>query len=379
MSCRGNIVRICHVISGDLWAGAEVMGLRLLTGLAGEKGVEISATLLNEGKLAREIKKIGLPIDVLDETRLNFFQINKHFHEVLVKFRPDIIHTHRLKENILGCFASRKTGRKIPLICTQHGLDEPQSRLKWKMLSRANIYILSRYFSNIVAVSEDMRITLSEKYRLPAGKIVVIHNGTEIPERINREKGKNHFTIGSAGRLFPIKDYPFLIDVAAEVHRNAKEIHFELAGEGPDAGKLIERVRRYGLHEIFHIKGFIENMSDFYNGLDLYINTSLHEGSPMTVLEAMSNGLPIVAPKEGGIKEVVEDGLQGFLIEGRAPKQFADKCISLYKDRNLRQRMGDSAREKVASEYSIRSMARNYCALYTNALSKPGEAGILSG
>lgn len=371
-------MRICHVISGDLWAGAEVMGLRLLTGLAGEKGVEISAILLNEGKLAREIIKIGIPIDVLEETRLDVFQISKRMHAILAKFRPDIVHTHRLKENILGYFASKKTGQKIPLICTQHGLDEPQSRLKWKMLSRANLYILSKYFSNIVAVSEDMRITLSEKYGLPAGKIVVIHNGTEIPERIIREKGKNPFTIGSAGRLFPVKDYPFLIDVAAEIHRNAKEIRFELAGEGPDAGRIIERVRRYGLHDVFHIKGFIENMSDFYNGLDLYINTSLHEGSPMTVLEAMSNGLPIVAPKEGGIKEVVEDGLQGFLIEGRDPKRFADKCISIYQDRSLRQRMGDSSREKVASEYSIKSMTGNYYALYARVLSQTGEAGISS-
>jgi len=367
------------VISGDLWAGAEVMGLRLLSGLARRKGVEVSAILLNEGKLAEEIKKLGLPIDVLDETRLNIFQINKRVHEVLTKFRPDIVHTHRLKENILGYIASRKTGRKTPLICTQHGLDEPQSRLKWKMLSKANLFILSRYFRNIVAVSEDMRITLVEKFGLPEEKLVVIPNGTAIPPPMIPYKGNKSFTIGSAGRLFPVKDYPFLVDIAAEVHRYDKEIRFELAGEGPESGRITERIQRYGLQDIFHFKGFMENMSDFYNGLDLYINTSLHEGAPMSVLEAMSHGLPVVAPKEGGIKEVVEDGLQGFLIEGRDPKRFAAKCLAIYQDRILRQRMGDSSREKVASEYSIKSMAGNYHALYTKVLAQPGERGILSG
>jgi len=371
-------VRICHVISGDLWAGAEVMGLRLLTGLAEKKGVEISAILLNEGKLAREIRNLGIPIDVVDEARLNFFQIHKRFHEILMKFQPDIVHTHRLKENILGYLSSRKAGRGISLICTQHGLDEPQLRLKWKLLSRANRYVLSRHFRNIVAVSEDIRITLSEEYGLPAEKLVVIHNGTEIPEEINSDRGNHPFTIGSAGRFFPVKDYPFFVEVAAEINRYAKDVCFELAGEGPEFENITERIYRYGLQDVFRLKGFVEDISVFYTGLDLYINTSIHEGLPMSVLEAMSHGLPVVAPEEGGIKEVVTDGLQGFLIEGRDPKRFAQKCLAIYKDRNLRQSMGTASREKVAREYSIRTMAGKYFGLYEKILSQTGRANLAS-
>ena len=240
-------MRICHVISGDLWAGAEVMGLRLLTGLAEKKGVEISTILLNEGRLAREIQDHGIPIEIVDETRLNFFQIHKRIHDILVKYQPDIVHTHRLKENILGYLSSRKVGRVISLISTQHGLDEPQLRLKWKLLSKANQYVLSRHFLNMVAVSEDIRNMLSEKYLLPAEKLVVIHNGTEIPEELNHDRGNHLFTIGSAGRFFPVKDYPFFVEVAAEVNRSAKDIRFELAGEGPELGNITERIYRYGL------------------------------------------------------------------------------------------------------------------------------------
>jgi glycosyltransferase involved in cell wall biosynthesis len=372
-------MKICHVISGDLWAGAEVMGLRLLTGLAEKKGVEISAILLNEGKLAREIQNLGIPIDVVDEARLNFFQIHKRCHENLMKFQPDIVHTHRMKENILGYLSSRNTGRGISLICTQHGLDEPQLRLKWKLLSRANRYILSRYFQNIVAVSEDIRITLSKKHRLPSEKLVVIHNGTEIPEEINDDRGNHPFTIGSAGRFFPIKDYSFFVEVAAEINRNAKDICFELAGEGPEFENISERIYRYGLQDVFRLKGFMENMSEFYKGLDLYINTSLHEGFPMSVLEALSHGVPVVAPNEGGIKEVVTDGLQGFLIEGRDPRRFAQKCLAIYQDQNMRQRMGDASREKVAREYSIETMAEKYYVLYGKVLSQTNGTNLSSG
>jgi len=364
--------------SGDLWAGAEVMALRLISGLAEEKGVEISAVLLNEGKLARKLNNLGIPIDVVDETRSNFFQINKRIHEILRKFKPDIVHTHRLKENILGYLASRKSGLEIPLLCTQHGLDEPQLRLKWKLLSRVNLYILSRHFRNIVAVSEDIRITLSEKYDLPSEKLVVIHNGTEIPEEVTPDRGNHPFTIGSAGRFFPVKDYPFLVEVAAEVNRYAKDIRFELAGEGPDFVTVIERIQRYGLQDVFFLKGFVESMSGFYNGLDIYINTSMHEGFPMSVLEAMSHGLPVVAPKEGGIKEAVTDGVHGFLIEGRDPKRYAQKCLAIYQDRNMRQIMGTASKEKVAREYSIKTMAGKYHELYMKVLSETSRANYSS-
>jgi glycosyltransferase involved in cell wall biosynthesis len=355
------------------------MGLRLLTGLAGMKEVELSAILLNEGKLAREIRTLGVPIDVVDEARLNFFQIYKRFHENFRKFQPDIIHTHRLKENILGYLSSRKAARGISLICTQHGLDEPQLHLKWKLLSRINRYVLSRHFQNIVAVSEDVCITLSEKYGFPAKKLVVIHNGTEIPEEINNDRGNHPFTIGSAGRFFPVKDYPFLVEVAAEVNRYAKDIRFELAGEGPEIEIINDRIRRFGLQDVFRLKGFMGNMSEFYKGLDLYINTSLHEGFPMSVLEAMSHGLPVVAPKEGGIKEVVGDGEQGFLVERRDPKRYAQKCLAIYQDRNLRQSMGVASKGKVGREFSIKSMAEKYYELYVKVLSQTGRANLMSG
>jgi glycosyltransferase involved in cell wall biosynthesis len=240
--------------------------------------------------------------------------------------------------------------------------------LKWKLLSRANRYILSWHFKNIVAVSEDIRIALSESYGFPSEKLVVIHNGTETPEENQSDGGIHPFTIGSAGRFFPVKDYPFLVEVAAEINRYAKDVYFELAGEGPEFENISERIMQRGLQDVFRLKGFMENMSEFYKGLDLYINTSLHEGFPMSVLEAMSYGLPVVAPKEGGIKEVVTDGLQGFLIEGRDPKRYAQKCLAIYQDRNLRQSMGVASKEKVAREYSIKTMAGKYYELYVKVV-----------
>jgi len=358
------ILKICHVISGDLWAGAEMMCLRLLTGLCGIKGAELSAILMNEGKLAREIRKLGVPVEIVDETRVNIFRALRQVQEILLNTRPEILHTHRQKENILTFLASKKARLRIPLICTQHGLDEPHDRLKWKLLSIVNRYIASRHFRKVVAVSEDMRITLSREHQFPARNLVMIHNGTEIRDRVHRNSGGDPFTIGSAGRLFPVKDYPFLVKIAAEVNRNEKNVRFELAGDGPEFEKLSGQIRESGLQEVFFLKGFVEDMEKFYSGLDLYISTSLHEGFPMSILEAMSHGLPVVAPMEGGIREAVADGTEGFLIEGRDPERFARKCLELYRNRDLRNRMGAASGERVRREFSIEAMAGKYFELY---------------
>lgn len=372
-------MRICHIISGDLWAGAEVMCARLLSGLAEIQGLELSAILLNEGKLAEQIRISGIPLEVVDETRMGFLRITKRVHEILKERKPDIIHTHRLKENFLGYFSSRISDREIPLICTQHGLDEPKASAKWRVISKANLYFLSTRFNRVVAVSNDMRNVLTEKYLLPERKVVVIHNGTDPPVRNPPHPGNSSFVIGSAGRFFPVKDYPLFVDVCSEIHRHAKDIRFELAGEGPELERISEKIRYAGLQDVFCLKGFVEDMSSFYTGLDLYVNTSLHEGFPMSILEAMSHGLPIVAPKKGGIKEVVVDGLNGYLIEGRDSMRFAQKCLAFYKDLNLRYRMGIASREKITREYSIETMAWKYYELYSKVLLQTRKTNLSSG
>jgi glycosyltransferase involved in cell wall biosynthesis len=88
-------------------------------------------------------------------------------------------------------------------------------------------------------------------------------------------------------------------------------------------------------------------MSTFYRGVDLYLNTSIHEGIPMSVLEAMAHGLPVVAPNVGGISEIIDQGVEGYLLEDRDPKASAEKFFLLYENKGLRERMSHAAREKV--------------------------------
>ena len=172
--------------------------------------------------------------------------------------------------------------------------------------------------------------------------------------------------IGTAGRLCPVKDYTFtlMMEIAKAVKEETKHIKFHLAGEGPERSKLQALIQQYGLNETFVLKGHIEDMLPFYRSLDLYLNTSVHEGIPMSILEAMAHGLPIVAPDVGGISEIVSNDEDGYLVSTRDPKAFAEKCFLLYKNRQLRRRMAGAAREKIVKSFSVENMAAQYHELY---------------
>jgi L-malate glycosyltransferase len=105
-------------------------------------------------------------------------------------------------------------------------------------------------------------------------------------------------------------------------------------------------------------------MNSFYQGLDVYLNTSVHEGIPMTILEALSHGLPVIAPAVGGIVEIIDDGKEGFLIDSRNPHEFAEKCLLLKENRELREKMSRAAREKAEQTFSAKNMAERYYQLY---------------
>lgn len=129
-------------------------------------------------------------------------------------------------------------------------------------------------------------------------------------------------------------------------------------------GKVMEA----GIQEHFHFLGHLSDMNAFYNKIDVYINTSVHEGIPMSVLEAMSHKLPVIVPKVGGFVEIVEDGVHGYLVDNRNPSMFADRCIDLLSDEKKRQRMAEAARQRVTGYFSRETMANQYYQLYQKLL-----------
>lgn len=360
------VVKVCHLVSGDLWAGAEVMDYCLLKGLKAFPDVDLSAIILNHGRFADEVQKLGIPVNVVDETRLHFPQILRRVREILQTAGPDVVHCHWYKANLLAYLASRR-GKTISLVSTQHGMPEYLGRrvdFKYSALHRFNFFLLSRYFQGTVAVSNEVRRALTERHGFDESRTFVIYNGTEPCDGALPDRSGGRFTIGSSGRFFPVKDFPLMVEVAREIAKYEAGIRFELAGTGPDGERIAEMVRLHRLDKIFLLRGFLSEVSTFYQGLHLYLNTSHHEGIPMSILEAMAHGLPVVAPDVGGLREILDDGVHGFLVKGRDPRSFAERCMLIYRNEALRQRMGLAAKDRVEAVFSHSRMARDYHELY---------------
>lgn len=363
------MIKVCHIISGDLWAGAEVMASHLLQELALNRELRLSVLLLNDGRLAAELRGSGLPVTVLDESRRSFGSLVREVRGYLKKDPPDLIHSHRYKENLLALLGSAGSSR-TRLVATQHGLPEVTERVSMAqaMKARANFFILNRFFDRTVAVSRDIRDHMVRSLGFRSEGVAVIHNGIPLPpEAVSAARSAATFRIGSSGRLCRVKDYPLMVEVASMVCAQ-RQVQFLLAGEGPCRQEIAAAIERHSLEGCFTLTGHLDDMDPFYRGLDLYLNTSRHEGIPMTILEAMARGVPVVAPAVGGIGEIVEQGVEGFLVEGRDPEPFARRCLELADNPELYAAMSRAARRKADRDFSSRQMAQNYCRVYQELL-----------
>lgn len=362
------MLTVLHMISGDLWAGAEVMAYHLLKGLQKFEELEIQVVLMNEERLSKEIRNLGIRVHVVDESRNSLFSTFRTLREILCTEKPDIIHSHGYKANILSYLISRSMNT-VKLIATQHGMPKVVGRKyspRYQLISRLNLFLLSRYFHRVVGVSKEIKEAFVRQYRSREDKVSVIHNGIEIPNSLATKENNDYFVIGSSGRLFPIKDYPFMIEIAKTVLKKTNRIRFQLAGDGPERIRLEALTSRYHLDDGFMFRGHLQDTSPFYQGLDLYLNTSVNEGIPISVLEAMAYKIPVIAPRVGGLPEIVDDGVHGYLLDERNPEAFAEKCLCLYENKFLRQRMSEAAREKIVQEFSAEQMAQNYFNLYVD-------------
>ena len=341
---------------------------QLLSGIIRMNTVYLLVVLMNRGKLAEELERLGVVVRIVDESRNSFAKSVSIIRKLIKGFAPDVIHSHRYKENVLAWCASRGLAG-CRLVATQHGMPETvgvqsaNERLRNALFFR----VLSFGFTRTAIVSEDMRRALVGRYGFTAKDVIVIHNGIRIPERVISPLG-TRLVVGSAGRLFPVKDFSLLVDVAHKVVQQSEHIDFVLAGDGPEWDMLREKVRHHGMEGRFTFLGHQEDMESFYGGLDVYINTSVHEGIPMSVLEAMAHGLPIVAPRVGGFPEIFDQGVHGFLVEDRDPNKFAQSILRL-SDFEERRKMGQAARERAIDSFSQEVMVQRYLQLY-NELSR---------
>lgn len=366
---------VLHIFSGDLWAGAEVMVYNLLSELKKEPGLKIIALSLNEGTLLDKLQTAKIETYIIPETSNSFISLCWKARKLFKDKKIDIIHSHRYKENLLAVFLS-KSVRNIKLITTIHGLPEMaltgvnQGSLT-VLKNKFNYFILKTIFDKIVSVSHEMKHGLVQRYRLNPEKIEVIHNGIPLPA-IN-DQGMNKSSngplhIGTVGRMVPVKDFDLFLEVAAEIKKRKEKVRFSILGDGPLKKHLVQKAKDLKIEDSVDFVAPMTDPAPYYNSLDIYMNTSIHEGIPLTILEAMSFIKPVIAPNVGGIPEIIDDGKSGVLVKNRSPQEFMHKSLSLINDEDTRTSISRMGRNKVEEEFSLSLMASSYSKMYHDVI-----------
>jgi glycosyltransferase involved in cell wall biosynthesis len=360
---------ICHVVSGDLWAGAEVVIFNLLSSLREATDPRITVLSLNEGVLTDRLRAAGIVTHVIPEGRHSLFGILRRAARLLRHSRIDIVHAHGYKQNVLAWLLARRLG-VTEVLTTIHGLPEPatnswRERMIVRGRTRVDYFIAKRVCARAVAVSRDMKRSLVDRYGFHEDHVTVIRNGARLPPPTSGERGRSEsFHIGTVGRMVPIKGFDLFLDVASALKREGRPVRFSILGDGPLREDLSRRAADLQLEDCVDFLAPRPDPFSYYRSLDLYLNTSLHEGLPMSVVEAMACGTPVVSAAVGGIPEIVAHGEHGFLVEGRNPAVFAESCLRLMRDDALRRVMGERASATAHAHWGASAMVAGYRQLY---------------
>lgn len=308
-------LNVCHMISGDLWAGAECQAVNLLSELVKNRDLRLSAITFNPGRLSDELKDLGIAVTCLPEDTLSSLKLLRGIQEHLRHFRVDIIHCHGHKEHMLGCTASLLSKKPPKAVRTLHGMPEPFSgiaRVRSNFFSTVQALYLRYFTDKIIVVSRDMKRRLSNKNW--AEKIICIHNGidvsrvkTTVPRVEMRHRlgiQKNDFVIGTACRLVPIKRLDLLLEAFRIVNQDHPQTLLVISGDGPLYSKLTEQVERLEISSRIKFLGHRNDIYDVMSTFDVFVMTSEHEGIPMALLEAEAMKIPIIATDVGGISEI---------------------------------------------------------------------------
>jgi glycosyltransferase involved in cell wall biosynthesis len=373
-------IKVCHLISGDLWAGPEVQVYSLLVSLKTVPYLDISVIVLNEGKLAEKLRRSDFRLRVIEESKHTFFKIFNLIKKELKDKEIDILHTHRYKENVLGGMLKKRCKIKR-LVQTVHGLSEPFTgikNLKINLYSKLNQHFTNNYFDKVLTVSFDMQDKLSAI--ITPEKLITIHNAIntanlkvnkaefEVRQEFGIEKGCA--IIGSVGRMVPIKGYDIFLRAAELILKVNPEVNFILAGDGPLKLKLESIARNMGLNSAVRFAGFRSDILETINCFDIFVVSSYYEGIPIALLQAMALKKAIVATGVGGVNEIIENGTSGFLVESGNADEIASACITFLNNTGIRKKMGAEARKRVEEEFSVEIQKERILRLYNEMMNQ---------
>ena len=307
-------------------------------------------------------------------------------YKLIQQVKPTIVHTHTAKAGTIGRVAAFLA--HVPLIIhTFHGhaFHSYFSPLKSKMFVLIE-RMLGCITDKIIVISQKQFQEICGQYRIAkADKIQIIPLGLELNKFLNDTQKDKHslefrtnwgvpsdaILIGIVGRLAPIKNHVMFLEVAQQVLQTAPcnmKLKFMIVGDGELRTDLEDYVTKLGIDKYVIFTGWQTQMKVVYDSLDIVALTSLNEGTPLTLIEAMASGKPVITTNVGGIPDLVTDGYSGILVPPNSPDIFANRLIELLKNKAMRDMLSVNGRNIVIQKYHYSRLIRDIEELYEQLL-----------
>ena len=368
--------RVLQIIPTLVRGGAEKQMVLLATGLARDEYEVSVCALTSGGPYQRILEDHGIAVEVIGKKwkadPAAYFRLRRHIRHL----NPDIVHTWIFAANCYGRQAAFSLG--VPNVIAGERCED-----RWKSGMHLTVdRLLARRTRAIVVPSSGVR-DFYVAHGVSPDLFCIIPNGIRVAEArspMSRDAflreldlPENARVIGAVGRLWPQKRWKDAI-WAAEVLSTARpDVHLVIIGDGPQRWRL-ERYRdQVHLDGRVHLVGHRDDVPRLMQHFDCLWLTSAYEGLPNSILEAMANGLPVLATDIPGNRDVVSHGETGFLIPLGNRAEFAQRTHELLEDATLRHHMGQAGRQRVLDHFTADLMIERHQRLYESALS--GEIG----
>ena len=383
----GGKIRTLQLIECSEPGGAERMLLQLACNLTGPYDATVG--LLTSGWLEDKVKQAGLPYIMLGGAAGRDWQVIADVVRAIRAGSISLIHAHEFYMGVIGAVVSRLTG--VPLVVTIHGKNYYPDKMRRRLMLR----MTAAQACGFVMVSEELKQFVCAITRVPQEDVQVIHNGVALEPfggeshtvdlRAQAGIPQNVRVIGTVGALFPVKGQRYLIEAFRQVRTRMATAHLVILGEGQEREALEHQAQQLGVRDSVHLLGFREDVLALLPQMDVVVLPSLSEGLPLALLEAMAAMRPVVVTQVGGIPEVVQDGMTGFLVPPGDAEALAAQLLRVLANPGLAAQLGAAGRDIVRARFSHSAMLGKYQSIYgqgvvakvLKSVSKSGGEGTL--
>jgi sugar transferase (PEP-CTERM/EpsH1 system associated) len=349
--------------------GMEAVTINLAHGLTAEGFRCVVIALDAGGENEDALRCSGIEYHVLGGGK--YWDVRCHWKltRLLRDIGADIVHTHHFAP-LLRTLPSAMLAGVRRVIHTEHSEDYLRTRLDHRLALR----MMSWFTHAFVVVADAMEPFYREEVAIAAARLRVIANGVDTERfhppadmrALRRAAGlPGGLLIGTAGRFFPEKNFETLVRGAAGALRRNPDAHLVMVGDGPERTHLEQVAQALGIADRVIFAGWRKDIADVIAALDVFVLTSVREGCPLAVLEAMSSGVPVIATPVGDVEKVVLAGRTGLLFPVGDVEALSSALIELLENDVRRHAMGRQARSRILVNYNQRTTIERYAEAYT--------------